>query len=110
MILTVSCVEVAAVTVPIAPLLNTTVLFVPTGTVGSKFVPLMMSVVAFCARFAELSVTVGGGARSVTVGSAVPGKFGSSVNTFVKLLPLTVAWLLVCVVVVGVIGFSTVNV
>jgi len=53
---TVNCVAVAAVTVPTAPRLNATVLF---AAVVEKFVPAMVNVGAFCARFAVLAVTVG---------------------------------------------------
>ena len=53
---TVSDVAVAAVTVPTAPLLNTTVLL---PAVGSKPKPLMVSVVALAARLVVLLLTTG---------------------------------------------------
>ena len=53
---TVSLVPVAAVTVPVAPLLNTTVLLV---AVGLKPNPLMMMVLAVRARLVVLTVTIG---------------------------------------------------
>lgn len=53
---TVSAVSVAAVTVPIAPLLNSTVLF---DGVVSNPKPLMVSVVAFAARLLVLLVITG---------------------------------------------------
>ena len=53
---TVSEVAVAAVTVPTAPSLKTTVLL---PAVGSKPKPLMVSVVALAARLAVLLVTTG---------------------------------------------------
>jgi hypothetical protein len=53
---TVSDVDVAAVTVPTAPLLKTTVLFPATGL---KFVPLMVTVVEFAARLVVVRFTVG---------------------------------------------------
>lgn len=53
---TVNEVAVAAVTLPIAPLLNTTVLL---PAVGLKPKPLMVIVVALAARFAVLVVTTG---------------------------------------------------
>jgi hypothetical protein len=53
---TVRTVEVAVVTVPIAPLLSVTVLF---EAVVSKPNPLIVRVDAFAARFAVLTVTTG---------------------------------------------------
>lgn len=59
---TVSCVAVAALTVPTAPKLSTTV-FPPAGL---KPVPIMTSVRAFRARLAVLRVTVGRGTTVAT--------------------------------------------
>lgn len=53
---TVSDVEVAEVTVPMAPLSKTTVLF---AAIGSKLVPVMVTVAASAARFVAVEVTVG---------------------------------------------------
>ena len=95
LMLTVSCVPVAAVTVPapvIAPV-KATVLF---AGVVSKPVPLMMTLVALAPMLATLPVTVGGTARSVTV---APEAFGSAVRTSVKLAVVlwTVPWPESCV-------------
>lgn len=53
---TVSDVVVAEVTVPMAPLSKTTVLF---AVIGSKLVPVMVTVAASAARFVGVAVTVG---------------------------------------------------
>ena len=53
---TVSEVVVAEVTVPTAPLSKTTVLF---AAVGSKLVPVIVTVVAVAVRFVAVAVTVG---------------------------------------------------
>jgi len=53
---TVRLVVVALLTVPVTPLLNVT-LSLP--AVGSKFVPVMVRLVAFLARLAVLDATVG---------------------------------------------------
>lgn len=53
---TVSEVVVAEVTVPTAPLSKTTVLF---AAVGSKLVPVIVTVVALAARLVAVAVTVG---------------------------------------------------
>ena len=53
---TVSDVVVAAVTVPMAPLSKTTVLF---AAIGSKLVPVIVTVVASAARLVVVAVTVG---------------------------------------------------
>lgn len=73
---TVRTVRVAVVTVPTAPLLNTTVLF---PAVVSKPKPLMVTVAALAARFAVLLVTTG-----VTVATC-------TAEPFVKLLVVTTA-------------------
>jgi hypothetical protein len=54
--LTVSCVSVAAVTVPAAPLVKVRILL---PAVSSKPSPLIVMVDAFAARFAKLAVTLG---------------------------------------------------
>lgn len=63
---TTSCVAVAAVTVPTAPLLNTTVLF---AAVGSKPYPSMVTLVASAAKSLILLVTTG---RAVPTWTADP--------------------------------------
>ena len=76
---TVSEVAVAAVTVPTAPLLKTTVLL---AAVVSKPKPLMVSVVALAARLAVLLVTTG---VTVATCTAVPLLTPSVVTTAVRL-------------------------
>lgn len=68
---TVSDVAVAAVTVPIAPLLKVTTF---SSGVVLKLVPAMVIVAAFAARFAVLAVTVGAVALETTLATftAVP--------------------------------------
>ena len=61
---TVSCVAVAAVTVPTAPnAVNVTVLF---AGVVEKFVPVRRIVGAFCARFDVFAISVGAGTMVAT--------------------------------------------
>ena len=76
---TVSEVAVAAVTVPTAPLLKTTVLL---AAVGSKPKPLMVIVVALAARLAVLLVTTG---VTVATWTAAPLLTPSVVTTAVRL-------------------------
>ena len=71
---------VAADTVPV-PELNAIVLF---SAVDEKFVPTMLRVVAFCARLAVLTVTVGTGTMVATC-TAVPLLAPREVTTAVKL-------------------------
>jgi len=61
---TVSWVDVAADTVPTAPLLKTTVLL---PAVASKLVPVIVTEVALMARFAVFNVTVGAGGADTEI-------------------------------------------
>lgn len=80
---TVSDVEVAAVTVPAAPLLNDTVLL---AAVGLKAVPAIVMVVASAAKLEVLLVTTG---RTAAICTAVPLLTPPVVTTAVR-LPATV--------------------
>lgn len=78
-IVTVSVVFAAALTVPTAPLLSVTVLL---AAVGSKPKPLMVSRVPFVARLAVLLVTTG---ATVATCTAEPLELPSVVTTAVRL-------------------------
>ena len=82
---TVSAVEVAAVTVPTAPSLKTTVLL---AAVVSKSKPLMVSVVALAARFVVLLVTAGATVATCTA----PPLFTLSVVTTAVRSPAAVGF------------------
>src|SRR5262249_35123794 len=82
-LVTVSCVYVAAVTVPVAPVLKVTTLL--PAVLSSNPLPVMMSCVALAARVAVLEVIVG--IRWTTVGSLAAAVLGSSVSLGLPVKP-----------------------